>query len=691
MQSTRYHLDSLYHESVRNLYQQRLDKHLETKTFDTPEQHYQYIKQCLHSAAEEALGKYEPTKRNKPYWWDQEIEEQIKEKRKLHITYLNNKSDENKNKYKGAQAKVRKMITQRKNETWERNCSRINTYLGGSRSTESWRVLRSLRQEKKKDIISPITLEKWDEYFKKLLTEDRRQFQEQNFPNILTTASPLRINNYEVKNICRSLKNGKSPGPGNIPPELIKYGTEKLFKHLTVLFQNCLNGMEIPEEWKTSYMSTIHKKGSKDNCDNYRGIAVLSSISRVYGKILTKKIEGEYTNLEAEEQAGFRAGRSTVDHLFCITQIIEKKISYNQELHLLYVDLKKAYDNIPQNKLWEALELTNINNNLIKAIKNLYRDNTAKIKVGQRISEGFKVNKGLKQGCCLSPTLFKIYLEQALKLWKRKCSNMGITLNNTSLYTLCFADDQIVLAQDYEDLQYMTRKLIEEYTKWGLRVNIAKTEYMCIGGTQQDLVLEEIQEIIKSCKEYKYLGLHITQDGTLDEAIRRRNIQGRKSIGLLNSILWDRSISKTNKHRIYNSIVKSITTYGSEVWQLKERTKRMLEATEMDFWRRSAGRSKLERIRNDRVREVMNVTHTITEDITINQLKWYGHVQRMGEERLPKQLLNWVPQGRRKRGRPRKSWREGIDSEMRERGLDDNLCLDRDEWRLGIRRRHRTF
>jgi len=63
-------------------------------------------------------------------------------------------------------------------------------------------------------------------------------------------------------------------------------------------------------------------------------------------------------DFEAEEQAGFRAGRSTVDHLFCLIQAIVKKTAFQQEVHLLYVDLKKAYNNIPQSKIWEALERT---------------------------------------------------------------------------------------------------------------------------------------------------------------------------------------------------------------------------------------------------------------------------------------------------------------------------------------------
>jgi len=117
----------------------------------------------------------------------------------------------------------------------------------------------------------------------------------------------------------------------------------------TNLLQNCINGAEVPNEWKTSYMSTIQKKGSREKCDIYRGISAQCSMARVYGKILSKKIDNEYSDFEAEEQAGFRAGRSAVDNLFCLTQAIEKKTQFQQEIHLLYVDLKKAYDNTKQN------------------------------------------------------------------------------------------------------------------------------------------------------------------------------------------------------------------------------------------------------------------------------------------------------------------------------------------------------
>lgn len=81
---------------------------------------------------------------------------------------------------------------------------------------------------------------------------------------------------------------------------------------------------------------------------------------------------------------------------------------------------------------------------------------------------------------------------------------------------------------------------------------MSKTEYMSIGGRQQDLMFEGGQQI-KYCDKYKYLGLNITQDGTRDMAIKERNTQGRKTIAALNGILWDQHILKTNKHRIYRS------------------------------------------------------------------------------------------------------------------------------------------
>jgi hypothetical protein len=67
-----------------------------------------------------------------------------------------------------------------------------------------------------------------------------------------------------------------------------------------------------------------------------------------------------------------------------------------------------------------------------------------------------------------------------LRNWKRRCQTMGIPIQNTRVYSLSFADDQILIAQDYDDMEFMARKLKEEYKKWGFTMNLEKTKYIYI-------------------------------------------------------------------------------------------------------------------------------------------------------------------------------------------------------------------
>jgi hypothetical protein len=86
-------------------------------------------------------------------------------------------------------------------------------------------------------------------------------------------------------------------------------------------------------------------------------------------------------------------------------------------------------------------------------------------------------------------------------------AKMGLDIQDTTIYSLLFADDQLLTAQDYEDLAYFTRKLIDEYETWGLKLNVKKkTKYMAIGDTLRKLQLENGKGIINHVNEYTYLG-----------------------------------------------------------------------------------------------------------------------------------------------------------------------------------------
>lgn len=140
---------------------------------------------------------------------------------------------------------------------------------------------------------------------------------------------------------------------------------------------------------------------------------------------------------------------------------------------------------------------------------------------------------------------------------------------------------------------------------------------------------------------------------------------------------------------IIRTIVESILTYGGESWTINEKMRRKILATEMDSLRRSMRISRIQHIRNDYVRMEMDAEETVIDRLEARTLKWYGHVKRM-EERWPNNVINWTTPGRRKRGRARLTWIDGVDKAMQRRGLEEGQWMDRTFWRnaTGIKGNH---
>lgn len=231
----------------------------------------------------------------------------------------------------------------------------------------------------------------------------------------------------------------------------------------------------------------------------------------------------------------------------------------------------------------------------------------------------------------------------------------------------------------------MINKLIEEFGKWGLEINVEKTKYLTIGGTRQDIVTES--GIIKGVEQCEYLGVTIDEDGKDNKDILKKIGKGKNMIKALHPILWSKNITKNTKKHIYQAMIQPVLTYGSEAWVTDKNMAQKLLSTEMMYWRRCSGLTLLDHVRNDTIREKMEVEHTIIDNITEKQLKWYGHLRRMNAERLPLKVWNWTPAQRKKRGRPRKKWISNIRAEMEIRGLHEGDWNDRRRWRLGCEKR----
>jgi hypothetical protein len=94
---------------------------------------------------------------------------------------------------------------------------------------------------------------------------------------------------------------------------------------------------------------------------------------------------------------------------------------------------------------------------------------------------------------------------------------------------------------------------------------------------------------------------------------------------------------------------------------------------------------KIRNIRNNVIREKMNIKNSILDYIRYKQLNWYGYVQRMNEERLPQKIVEWCPPGRRREGRSRNSWMQEVTTGMREKGINNLESVNRERWRRKIK------
>ena len=137
----------------------------------------------------------------------------------------------------------------------------------------------------------------------------------------------------------------KSPGPDCVLGELLKNSQETVVPFLTSCVNHLFNNSLFPEQWAKALLVPIHKKGRINDPDNYRGISLLSILSKCYTYVLNKRLEvwAEGQGKLVEEQGGFRKGRSSVDHIFVMISMVEKALTKSKgKLYVAFVDFRKA-------------------------------------------------------------------------------------------------------------------------------------------------------------------------------------------------------------------------------------------------------------------------------------------------------------------------------------------------------------
>ncbi|XP_015271973.1 PREDICTED: unconventional myosin-VI, partial [Gekko japonicus] len=186
----------------------------------------------------------------------------------------------------------------------------------------------------------------------------------------------------EVKAYIFQLKNDKAPGLDGIPPELLKAEKDWWATLLASLFTFIDETDLTPKDSVMAIVVPFHKKGKKEDPSNYRPVSLLSTISKLYTKHLLENVLAwlELEDIIVEEQAGFRAGRSTLDHCLMLQHLIEKYGSGGQtSLYAVFVDLKAAFDTVSRSRLWGKLQASTIDKRLLFLVQAIHEQTALRV------------------------------------------------------------------------------------------------------------------------------------------------------------------------------------------------------------------------------------------------------------------------------------------------------------------------
>lgn len=456
----------------------------------------------------------------------------------------------------------------------------------------------------------------------------------------------------EVTKAIKSQKLEKAPGPDKIPNEMLKGTLEEISPVLAKLFNEILQTRQIPEEWTECHVILLHKKGTRDEIGNYRPISLISNIYKVFAKVILERISLTLNESQPAEQAGFRKGFSTIDHIHTIKQLIQKYNEYNKQIYLAFIDYSKAFDSLRHQYIWRSLEQQGVQSNYIEILKSIYKSSKASIKL-ESTGESFPIKKGVRQGDPLSPTLFNAVLEHIFR--QLNWDHLGLNINGARLNHLRFADDLVLLEENPAAIELMMQSLANISKEAGLEINASKTKLMT-NSREIDIMVDGIK--IEYVKEYNYLGQIISPSDVMTKEITRRIAQGWRKYWSLKEIVKSKDLGNHIKKKTFKTCILPVLTYGCETWSLTLNHREKLIKCQRAMERSMLGLIIKDRVRNVDIRTRMKLTDILTR-IDVQKWRWAGHMLRHPTNKWSKQVTLWQPRdGKRSRGRQIRRWED---------------------------------
>ena len=645
---------------------------------------------CIHKVASEEFGVSmgRRSEDKDTWWWNDDVQKAIKEKKDCFRRLYLDRSADNIEKYKMAKKAAKRAVGEARGRAYEDLYQRLGTKEG---ERDIYKMAK-IRERKTRDIGQVKCIKdgagqllvkdeeikhRWREYFDKLFNGENESSTIELNDSFDETSMRFvrRIQESEVKEALKRMKGGKAMGPDCIPIEVWKGLGDIAIVWLTKLFNLIFRANKMPEEWRRSILVPIFKnKGDVQSCTNYRGIKLMSHTMKLWERVIEHRLR-RMTSV-TKNQFGFMPGRSTMEAIFLVRQLMERYREHKKDLHMVFIDLEKAYDKIPRNVMWWALEKHKVPAKYITLIKDMYDNVVTSVRTSDVDTDDFPIKIGLHQGSALSPYLFALVMDEVTR---------GI--QGDIPWCMLFADDVVLVDDSRTGVNRKLELWRQTLESKGFRLSRTKTEYMMCGFSTTSCEEEEVSldgQVVPRKDTFRYLGSMLQEDGGIDEDVNHRIKAGWMKWRQASGILCDKRVPQKLKGKFYRTAVRPAMLYGAECWPTKRRHVQQLGVAEMRMLRWMCGHTRKDRVRNDDIRDRVGVA-PIEEKLVQHRLRWFGHIQRRPPEApVHSGRLKRAENVKRGRGRPILTWEESVKRDLKDWSIDKELAMDRGAWKLAI-------
>ncbi|CAH2096300.1 unnamed protein product [Euphydryas editha] len=598
--------------------------------------------------------------RKKQVWMTDEIIDLIEERR-LHKT-------SNIVKYKELDRQIRNKCRTTRLQWYESRCEKIELLMKRHDSFQLHKEIKDMANLHRKRrqtfltdnmgniILDPQLRKKhWENYVEVMFSDSTRgvmgDYNPTTGPNILRS---------EVQRALHRAKTGKAFGPDEITCDVLKLLEHDNIDALTNMFNLIYDSGEIPDDWLKSVFITLPKKPNARKCSDYRTISLMSHVLKIFLSIIHDRIRAKCDDQLGASQFGFRSGMGTREAQFALNVLVQKCRDKQRNVYLCFIDYEKAFDRVKHEELMNILENIGLDDKDLRIIRSLYWNQSATVRVDGEQTDPISIQRGVRQGCIMSPILFNCCSEVIVKEALEDVEH-GVVINGQFMNNIRYADDTVLIASTEEGLCEIVNRVSLHSKKFGLNMNVSKTKVMVISHSQKILANIQVDGItLENVDKYRYLGSWLTDTWESDTEIRARIEVARASFTNMQKVLCCRQLSIELRTRLLQCYIWPVVLYGCEAWTIKAELRKKIEAFEMWSYRRMLRISWTDKVTNLEVLRRMGKNLELIRTIKQRKTAYLGHVLRHDRYSLLQIIMMGNVPGKRKPGRRKMSWLHNI-------------------------------